>query len=160
MAGNCQKLKWNRRRLGLSQKEFAEKAGLCAATIVKLENDESAWATIKADTVDKIYSMFDSMASYQPSDFKVVMEDTKTEELVDPKALVMLSGSASVNYEETNTAKPNKKESSVIHSEGLSVDDKALLKLINVTHFGLNAAKSHEEFMVHVRLLKKLLKKR
>lgn len=97
MAGNCQKLKWNRRRMKLSQKEFAEKAGLCAATIVKLENDESAWSTIKADTVDKIYAMFDSMASYQPEDFKAVIEETKSEDdaTIDPKALEALTGSSS-----------------------------------------------------------------
>ena len=45
--GNCTKLKWNRKRLGLTQKQFAEKVGLHVMTINKLERDETAWAVMK-----------------------------------------------------------------------------------------------------------------
>ena len=64
--GNCTKLKWNRLRLGLSQQEFAKKIGLTQPTISKLERDETAWATLQDDTVDKIMSFYESMASWQP----------------------------------------------------------------------------------------------
>ena len=39
MAGACAKLKCNRKRLGLSQKEFAAKVGVCERNIAKLESD-------------------------------------------------------------------------------------------------------------------------
>ena len=64
--GNCTKLRWNRRRLGLSQGEFAKKVGLTQPTISKLERDETAWAVMKTETVDKIMEFYASMTSWQP----------------------------------------------------------------------------------------------
>ena len=68
--GNCAKLKWNRRRLGLTQAEFAKKAGVSSTTICKLERDETAWRTMRDDTVDRVYAMFEPMNSWKPDDFE------------------------------------------------------------------------------------------
>lgn len=64
--GNCTKLKWNRKRLGLTQKQFGDKVGLSVMTINKLEKDETAWSTLQDSIVDKIMSFYSSMASWQP----------------------------------------------------------------------------------------------
>ena len=44
--GNCERLKWNRRKMRLTQKELANKAGLSSATIGRLEQDETHWEII------------------------------------------------------------------------------------------------------------------
>lgn len=153
MAGECQKLKFNRRRLGLSQKEFADKVGLCQYTISKLEKNEDAWAVANAETIDKIYALYENMSSYQPNsrkEVKDVVNDIKNEEsLIETGALELLG----------SCKKETKADTEVCSPDGLSVDDKALKKLINVAHAGMNGANNHEEFKSYVKLLKKLLKK-
>lgn len=74
MAGNCAKLRFNRRRLGLTQKKFADLVGLNVVAISKLERDETAWLTVKSETVDKIMAHYDSMASWQPDEEAVRRE--------------------------------------------------------------------------------------
>lgn len=58
--GRCARLKFNRKKMCLSQKEFAEKVGLSVGTISRLELDETAWETIQDQTFDKINSIFES----------------------------------------------------------------------------------------------------
>ena len=63
--GRCERLKWNRRKLGLTQKELADKIGIGVTTIYKLENDETAWSTIRDTTDDAISSIFSDLGSWQ-----------------------------------------------------------------------------------------------
>lgn len=77
--GNCTKLKWNRKRLGLTQKEMADKIGVHVLTIGKLERDETAWATLQDSTVDKIMSFYSSMASWQPEKADTVIREINDE---------------------------------------------------------------------------------
>lgn len=57
---NSERLAWNRKNvLKMTQAEFADKAGLCVATIGRLEQDESHWEVIQASTFDKIAAMFE-----------------------------------------------------------------------------------------------------
>lgn len=63
--GRCERLKWNRRKLGLTQKELADKIGIGVTTIHKLETDETAWATIRDTTDDAISNIFCDLGSWQ-----------------------------------------------------------------------------------------------
>lgn len=63
--GRCERLKWNRRKLGLTQKELADKIGIGVTTIYKLETDETAWSTIRDATDDAISNMFRDLGSWQ-----------------------------------------------------------------------------------------------
>lgn len=63
--GRCEKLKWNRRKLGMTQKELADKIGVCVSTISKLETDETAWATIHDSTEDAICDILYKFGSFQ-----------------------------------------------------------------------------------------------
>lgn len=63
--GRCERLKWNRRKLGLTQKELADKIGIGVTTIYKLENDETAWSTIRDTTDDAISNMLSDLGSWQ-----------------------------------------------------------------------------------------------
>lgn len=63
--GKCERLKWNRRKLGLTQKELADKIGIGVTTIYKLENDETAWSTIRDTTDDAISNMLSDLGSWQ-----------------------------------------------------------------------------------------------
>lgn len=63
--GKCEKLKWNRRKLGLTQEDLSKKIGISANTISKLERDETAWAFIKDDTADAVYDILTKLGSWQ-----------------------------------------------------------------------------------------------
>lgn len=83
--GRCERLKWNRRKLGLTQKELADRIGIGVNTICKLETDETAWATIRDATDDAISNIFSDLGSWQcdiESVFdKHLKKEEKTEEL-------------------------------------------------------------------------------
>lgn len=72
--GKCEKLKWNRRELGMTQRELAEKIGVSHATICKLENDETAWSTLRDSTDDLIYEKLRTLGSWQ-SDIGSIFKD-------------------------------------------------------------------------------------
>lgn len=63
--GRCERLKWNRRKLGLTQKELADRIGIGVTTIYKLETDETAWSTIRDSTDDVISNIFRDLGSWQ-----------------------------------------------------------------------------------------------
>lgn len=73
--GNRTKLIWNRKRMGLDHKQFADKVGVNVITIRKLESDESAWDTLPDSILDKIMSLYASMASWQPERPDRVLQD-------------------------------------------------------------------------------------
>ena len=62
--GNCERLKWNRRKMKLSQSELAEKAGLSSATIGRLERDETRWEFITDETFDKLTRVFEEIQGF------------------------------------------------------------------------------------------------
>lgn len=63
--GRCDRLKWNRKKLGMTQKELADKIGVGVSTISKLETDETAWATVRASTDDAIDGVLRNLGSWQ-----------------------------------------------------------------------------------------------
>mgnify|MGYP000849485030 CR=1 FL=1 len=83
--GRCEKLKWNRRKLGMTQKDLADKIGISVSTISKLETDETAWATVRDTTDNAISDILHKLGSWQcdiESVFdKHLKKEEKTEEL-------------------------------------------------------------------------------
>ena len=88
--GNCTKLRWNRKRMGLDHKQFADKVGVHVLTIRKLERDEKAWDTLPDSILDKIMSLYASMASWQPERPDRVIQDINEiiEVVEEPKNIV------------------------------------------------------------------------
>lgn len=72
--GRCEKLKWNRRKLGMTQRELGDKIGVSHSTICKLENDETAWITLRDSTDDLIYEKLRTLGSWQ-SDIGSIFKD-------------------------------------------------------------------------------------
>lgn len=72
--GRCEKLKWNRRKLGLSQAELSKKLGLSQSTISILERDETAWITLRDSTDDAVYEKLRALGSWQ-SDVDSIFKD-------------------------------------------------------------------------------------
>ena len=147
--GNCAKLKWNRKRLGLTQKQFAEKVGLHVLTIAKLEKDETAWATILPSTEDKIYSFYEGMNSWQPERAdKVIREindELETEQEVIKEEIVMVPEPVVVNEP--------------VHNENsLNKDDEKTLILIEFAFEGLKESKTHEDFVANINMMKRIIK--
>ena len=144
--GRCEKLKWNRRKMGLSQREFADKVGLSVGTISRLELDETTWETMQDATFDKINSIF-------------------TEENLWPIK--------SVNGHEETEAKVEEKKTEVEHAEDISwgekvvlmlnqndsnEKDKKTLDLLTFAMDGLKEAENHDEFVANIKLIKRILK--
>lgn len=147
--GNCVKLKWNRKRLGLSQQEFADKVGLSVGTIRKLEWDETAWLTVRNDTVDKIQSLYDNMASWQPENANEVIETISEE-----------NEGTEVVMEEQEMCKVEKETEKVVDSiNTYNENDKHCLSMIEFIVENLKESESHLEFATNIKLLKKVINK-
>ena len=52
--GRCAILKHCRKELNLNQEQFADKVGVSLSTIRRLEQDETAWLSVRPDTEEKI----------------------------------------------------------------------------------------------------------
>lgn len=144
--GMCAKLKWNRKRLKMSQQEFAKLVGLSMSTIRKLETDETAWGTLKSTTVDKIYYHFDSMASWQPERADKVIQEINSEmdeSDVEEKAVPELPIVCEAVIKEEDT--------------GLTKQDEKTMTLLEFVHEGLKDCKNHDEFMVHINMIKRIV---
>lgn len=142
--GNCTKLKWNRKRLGLTQPEFAKRIGISIGTLQKLERDETAWAVLHDSTVDKIMSFYSSMASWQPErpdkvlqEINEVIEEPQVEEevIMEPKVVI-----------ETKPVET-----------GLYKQDEKALTLIEFAYEELAQAKTHDDFVISIQMLKKIV---
>lgn len=82
--GRCDRLKWNRKKLGMSQQDLANKIGVSVSTISKLETDETAWATIRDTTEDAVSDVFRSLGSWQ-CDLDSVLKDYDNKKDVNDK---------------------------------------------------------------------------
>lgn len=82
--GRCDRLKWNRKKLGMSQQDLANKIGISVSTISKLETDETAWATIRDMTEDAVSDVFYSLGSWQ-CDLDSVLKDYDNKKDVNDK---------------------------------------------------------------------------
>ena len=144
--GNCERLKWNRKDvMGLSQKEFADKYGLCAATISKLETDETAWTTIQTSTFDKIAKAFEG-GDFWPIRNLAEGESKNVDEIIEEK-------------KEENTEQTWAEKVVIMLNNSLTEQDKETMKLVEFAVEGLKEAETHESFEANINLLKRILKK-
>jgi transcriptional regulator with XRE-family HTH domain len=143
--GRCTRLKFNRRKLGLSQKEFAEKVGLSVGTISRLELDETAWNSIQNSTFDKINSIFEDnelwkiMTTVEYDKNKENVEEEQEE--VDVKEVLWADR---VEVEPKQKKRP--------------IEDDVTLKLLEFIMDGLRESETHEEFEANLKLLKRIMK--
>ena len=151
--GNCAKLKWNRKKLGMTQKEFAKAAGLDVGTINKLENDETAWLTVKSTTEDKIYAMFEGQNVW---DMKPEEKgsDTHTETIEQDVKIPI----GMVTQEMVEQATRQYEQEKKIHNS-LSAHDKKTLTLIEFAYEGLMEAKTHADFEANINIIKRVINK-
>ena len=138
--GMCEKLIWNRKRLGLTQKEYADKLGLNVGTIVKLEKDETAWQSIRQRTEDAIRESFQPMSSWQPENAGKVIREIAEQRAID-------RGEIEVEVEPEPITVVQKS------SNGLNELDQKTLTLMEFAYEGLTSAKTHEDFVANTTLL-------
>ena len=144
MGGMCEKLKWNRKRLGLSQKEYAALVGVHVGTINRLEADETKWSTMRDETYDRITSTFENMASWQPENAGEVLEDIAVErEVVEDER---------TQAEIISVALTKK-------NDGLNDEEKQDVAVVKFICDSLSEAKVHEEFVTYIKLLKRIVNK-
>lgn len=152
MAGNCKKLQFNRKRLGLSQVEFAKLVGVSVGTIYRLEKDETAWAVTRSSTIDKIMAQYDSMASYQPNreeERRRVLGLIEEPEIKDPivKEAKIVEPEPEVIEEPVH-----------IEEDSLTDKDRQILEFVNFGCERLNKSKTHEDFVTNVEMLYRIIK--
>ena len=133
----CERLKADRKRRGMSQSEYAKWAKASTGTINKLENDETAWHTMMAKTVDKIAACLEAPLESETVDQRV-SNVVKEEVVVEPQSFVVIS---------------DKKDNSI------SGHDKKTLTLIEFAYEGLIESKTHSDFVANLHMLRRILNK-
>ena len=133
--GNCEKLKLIRKNLGMSQTEFSVKVGISDKTVRILEKDENAWSRLHKSTVDKIMSFYSSMTSGQPEEPQVEEE---------------------VIMEPTPVIKETKSDKIV---DNVTKKDEKTLTLIEFAYEELTQAETHDDFVIAIQMLKKIVNK-
>ena len=143
--GNCERLKWNRRKMRLTQNELAEKAGLSSATIGRLERDETRWEFITDETFDKLSKVFEEI---QGMKFRKVHEsnsvnlEEKTEEIINMEVVEPKMEETLVEVEE---------------NEAVDNDDAKTLVLLEFAFEGLKESETHEDFKANLKLIKRIV---
>ena len=155
--GMCEKLKWNRKRLMMTQKEFGDMVGLSATTICKLERDETAWGVIQADTADKIASHFEKMSSWQPERADKVLREINE----DVEDYVNVNGidDIPVNLPITITPATVEYGMSVNSSNDMTREDLETLTLMEFGFEGLFESTKHEEFVANMNIIRRIVNK-
>jgi transcriptional regulator with XRE-family HTH domain len=152
--GECAKLKWNRRAKCMSQKEFADLAGVSVGTIAKLERDESAWLTVRPETQDKIYAHYTSMYSWQPDRPDKVIRDINDISVIDENEEVnvdeVIKEVEKVWPKKTEIIEPEKKKN-------IDKRDEKTLSLLTTIWTWLNESDSHEEFVENINMMKNII---
>lgn len=141
--GNCERLKWNRRKMKLSQSELAKKAGLSSATIGRLERDETRWEFITDETFDKLTTVFEEIQGFA---FVKVHESNSTN---------IEESEETINVEEE---KP-KMEETLVEVEEKKTDDNDVktLTLLEFAFEGLKESETHEDFKASLKLIKRVV---
>ena len=150
--GNCAKLKWNRRAKGLSQKEFADLVGVSVGTISRLELDESAWLTVRPETEEKIVSQFTSPSSWKLDEKDIHRGLKEIGKELEEKVETEVDDKVITEKTPITIIEPVK-----VHN-GLTKDDEKTLSLIEFAYEGLSQAKTHEDFIANINLIKRIVK--
>lgn len=141
-------LKWNRTEYGLSQKKLADLAGVSQYTIHRLENDTTAWLTVRPTTEDKLWSALERFASEQKEEVAKAYKELTGELKVEPKV---------VEKEEKKSVWPTESityEQAVEMISKLPKKDEKTLTLLTTIWKWLNESKTHEEFAENINMMK------
>ena len=142
---NAERLYWNRKNvLKMTQEEFANKAGLCAATIARLEKDESHWEVIQASTFDKITAMFED-GNFWPLKFNGVETPMKEVEKVLEKK------------EETEQTPVWAIQLERGLNDMMTDEDKKTMVLLEFAFERLKKSETHSDFEEKLKLIKEIL---
>lgn len=168
--GMCEKLKWNRKRLGMNQREFANLVGVSAATICKLETDETAWLTVRNETENRITAQFEKMSSWQPDKKeagKVIDEISEESSGVTIKDNVGLARwkeiEAQINGEEQNVPAEETVNIPIVNPVNIfnemTANDLETLTLMEFGFEGLFESTKHEEFVANMNIIRRIVNK-
>lgn len=155
--GRCAILKFGRRELKMSQKQFAEAVGVSVGTIGRLELDESAWLTVRPETEEKIQKLLNGIDRWGRNHH--TEENSKDESNTDTdtsKAIPLCQLTPEIL--EQAAKKHEEKKEEPIHN-GLSGHDRKTLSLIEFAYEGLTEASSHEEFVANLNMIKRIISK-
>lgn len=155
--GRCQILKHCRKELHMSQKQFADEVGLNVGTINKLENDESAWMTVRPETEEKIQSLIGTVDRWGRKHLTKEEDISKSETTpVEIPKSIPIGQITPEMMEQIN--KQHEEKDKTVHN-GLSTHDKKTLTLIEFAYEGLMEASTHEEFAANINMIKRIISK-
>lgn len=179
---NCNKLLSKRIELGLTQKQLGELIGIHFTTILKLENDETAWATIMPATADKIMKFFESTVSKEePTEKTKLKSERKTFGNWSDGLIVGEDGSVEVDEKYMEAKAEKEKKSDLVKivedpkallpipelkiknlidsSNNLTDKDRQIMKYVEFACGQLKDSKSHEDFETNIDILTRIIKK-
>jgi len=145
--GNCMRLQFARRNMKLTQKQFADKTGVSIATIQRLEQDETAWATMQDSTFDKVMAGLEDNGHWlknarQKTDIKETEQESLVE-IVDEEAPDWAKGVVMMLDQKDETK---------------SEKDTKTLEMLEFVMECLRDSETHEEFKTNLKNMKRILK--
>ena len=154
--GRCAILKFGRKEKKMTQKEFADAAGVSLSTICRLEMDESAWLTVRPETEEKIQSLLDGTNRWRVENLNNNKVKDNDNSNTDEKVNLVPIGQITQEMIEQATKQSESKKNTY---NGLSENDVRTLDLIEFAYEGLLDAKSHEEFAANINIIKRIINK-
>lgn len=157
--GRCAILKHCRKELNLNQEQFADKVGVSLSTIRRLEQDETAWLSVRPDTEDKIQSLIGGVdrwgRKHLTKEDKNNGKDGTTP--VETPATIPIGQITPEMMEQVNKQHEERKEKNVHNS--LNGHDRKTLTLIEFAYEGLMEASTHEEFVANINMIRRIINK-
>lgn len=157
--GRCQILKHCRKELNLNQQQFADKVGVSLSTIARLEQDETAWLSVRPATEDKIQELIGSVDRWGR---KHLTREDKTESKDETKPIDVPKsipiGQITPEMMKHITKQHEEDKVKEVHNS-LNGHDKKTLTLIEFAYEGLVESTTHEEFVVNINMIKRILNK-
>ena len=144
---NCTMLKWARREMGLTQKQLGDAIGISSRHICTLELHSSAWHTLTNPTKEKLNNFFKDTKYWDQLNLDLDGSDLSED---DEKTI-----------EETVDVEPVEIEVHKVEKADKNVkkDYDNVLTLIEFVYEGLKESKTHEDFVVNINMLKRIIKK-
>ena len=140
-------LKWCRKEKGMTQKALSEASGVSTGVIGELEVSSQRWDGLSDPIKEKLDKFFEGSKYWEP-----LMADSNTSDFenyfeAEPE-------------EEPVMTKPTVVERKIIHkADCVEPNDIKAFTLIEFAYEGLQEAKTHEEFVANINMLKRIISK-
>ena len=157
--GRCAILKHCRKELNLNQQQFADKVGVSLSTIARLEQDETAWLSVRPSTEEKIQELIGGVDRWGRKHLTEKSKNESKDETtpVETSTTIPIGQITPEMMEQINKQHEEDQVKKVHNS--INGHDKKTLTLIEFAYEGLMEASTHEEFVANINMIRRIINK-